>query len=286
VKVVVTGGGGKFGRWLVRELTSGELGATAHDLTVFDLNCDASDEAAIRVSGNILDLEKLTSTFKGADAVIHCAGFPTNGLAPDDITFSVNSSGAFNVHEAARRNNVRRVVTLSSEAVLGWAPGAWTRELLPLFLPIDETHPLRPQDAYGLSKVAGEEIAKSFHTRTGMETICLRPPWIITPEELQTLASTKGVKPTRFALFHYIDVRDLARLCRAAIETSHPEHECYFAGAGETIVAEPLCSLYPRLVPGLKDLAASLTGKMAPVTSEKAINRFDWSPRHFWRELH
>ncbi len=286
MKVVVTGGGGKFGHWLVDELCLGGAGAERHDVLVVDRKPAFSSHRIEYVEGNILDVDQLERTFAHADAIIHCAGIPTSGIAPDAVTFSVNACGTFNVHEAARRRKVPCVVTLSSEAVLGWAPGAWIRETAPLFLPIDETHPLRPQDAYGLSKVACEEIAKSFNARTGIRTVCLRPPWIVTPEELQALADSNGVTPRRFALFHYIDARDLAQLCRRVIEAqSLGEHEFYFAGSGETIVAEPLCSLYPRLMPMLGDMAAAITGNAAPVSIGKAKSSFNWAPSYSWRNL-
>ena len=95
----------------------------------------------------------------GADAVVHLAAIPTHSVVSNEQTFALNTGGTFNVHEAAWRLGVRRVVTLSSEAVLGWAPRAWTRLVLPDYFPIDEEHSCSAQDAYGLSKIVSEQIA-------------------------------------------------------------------------------------------------------------------------------
>jgi UDP-glucose 4-epimerase len=121
----------------------------------------------------------------GAGAVIHLAGVYSHGITTDDVTFHTNVMGSFNVHEAAWRLGIKRVVTLSSEAVLGWAPGSYLREHVPDYLPIDENRPYRPQDRYGLSKQAAEAIARSYTARCGMETFLIRAPWIDSPEELE-----------------------------------------------------------------------------------------------------
>ena len=277
MKIVVTGGAGKLGRWLVRDMT-----AALHSVTVFDKV--RGTEAADRIlTGDIENLSQVSDAFAGADAVIHLAGIPTHGIVADDVTFRINVMGTFNVHEAARKRGIRRVVSLSSEAVLGWAPGSWEREHVPAYLPIDENHPCAPQDCYGLSKQVVEDIARSFTARCGMETVLIRAPWVVAPEELEQLARSGGRTPGGFALYHYVDARDLARACRLAVERPlHGTHTIY-VGSGESSVAEPLSSLLPRLMPSIGDKAQALHGKRAAVSIEKAKRLLDWEPRHSWR---
>src|SRR5262249_33912084 len=159
-------------------------------------------------------LAQVRGALAGSDAVIHLAGVPRNGMVSDEETFQTNVMGTFNVHEAAWRLGIRRVVTLGSEAVLGWAPHAPPRNVAPDYLPIDEDHPLRPHDPYGLSKQAAELIARSYTEKAGMETVVLRAPRVVEPHELAALRTSDGITPSRFALFHYIDARDLAAACR------------------------------------------------------------------------
>lgn len=278
MKIVVTGGAGKLGRWVVAELA-----AHGHAVTVFDQTRAAVPEAARVLSGDICDLGHTIGAVAGADAVIHLAGIFTHSIAPNEVTFRVNVMGTFNVHEAAWRQGVDRVVTMSSEAVLGWAPGAYERPFVPDYLPIDEAHPQAPQDCYGLSKVAAEAIARSYTAKCGMTTIAFRPPWFVSPEELAMLSRQGGRKPDRFGLYNYIDVRDLSEALRLAVERPLTGHHAFFIGAGESVVAEPMASLLPRLMPEIGDKAAGLTGARSTVSIERAKATLGWAPTRSWR---
>ena len=57
-----------------------------------------------------------------------------------------------------------------------------------------------------------------------------------------------------------IDARDLAKACRLAAERPLPGCHVFFVGSGESLVSEPLCSLYPKLMPAIGNKAAGLTG--------------------------
>ena len=283
MRVVVTGGAGKLGRWVVRELISGTDGGAAHEVTVFDRSPCPVGESARYLPGDITDLGHVVGALAGVDAVIHLAGIPTHSVAPNEDTFRINTMGTFNVHEAAWRLGIERVVTMSSEAVLGWAPGAMVREFAPAYLPIDENHPVGAQDPYGLSKIACEAIARSYAAKCDMTAIVLRPPWIASPEEMLEVHRNGGRPATEFGPCHYIDARDLAIACRHAIERDLSGYHVLFVGAGESTVDEPLASLYPRLMPAIGDRAAALTGTRAWVSIERAKEVLGWSPRRSWR---
>jgi len=283
MKVVVTGGAGKLGRWVVRELVSGTDGAPPHEVTVFDRTPCPVGEGVRFLPGDIADLGHVVGALAGADAVIHLAGIPTHGVAPNENTFRINAMGTFNVHEAAWRLGIGRVVTASSEAVLGWAPGAMVREVVPDYLPIDEDHPVGAQDVYGLSKIACEAIARSYAAKCDMTAIALRPPWIASPDEMREVHRNGGRPVTEFGPCHYIDARDLAVACRRAIERKLSGYHVLFVGAGESTVDEPLASLFPRLMPAIGDKADALTGSRAWVSIERAREVLDWSPRRSWR---
>jgi nucleoside-diphosphate-sugar epimerase len=279
MKIVVTGGLGKAGRWIVRELTGAGGGKPVHDVLVFD---QATDSDVRSVAGDIRDLDRVSDALAGSDAVIHLAGVPRNGMVSNAETFQTNVMGTFNVHEAAWRLGIRRVLTLGSEAVLGYAPHAEPRDVAPDYLPIDEDHPLRAADPYGLSKQTAELIARSYSEK-GVATVVLRAPRVVTPRDLAALRQSDGVKPTRFALFHYIDARDLADACRLCVERPLGGCTVLFVGSGESLVREPLCTLYPRLLPAIGDKAAALTGAQAPVSIERFKTLFQWTPRYSWR---
>jgi UDP-glucose 4-epimerase len=283
MKVVVTGGLGKAGRWIVHELTSSANGRQPHEVLVFDRTAHARETGVRYLAGDILDLGQVFEALAGSDAVIHCAGIPTNGIATEEATVRTNVMGTFNVHEAASRLGIRNVVTMGSEAVLGWSPTGWVREVTPAYLPIDEDHPLRPQDAYGVSKQAAEVVVRSFTERSELNALILRPPRLVSPHELEALHASDGINPVRFGLFHYMDVRDLAELCRRALERPLSGYNALFVGSGESLVREPLCTLLPRLMPAVGDKAAALTGGLGAVSIDRAMRMFDWTPKYSWR---
>jgi nucleoside-diphosphate-sugar epimerase len=279
MKVAVTGGAGKVGAWVVRALA-----AAQHEVVVLDRVRALKQEAVRAIVGDVTDLGQVYSALAGCEAVVHLAGIPTHGIVSDEATFRINCSAAFNVHEAAWRLGIRLIVSLSSEAVLGWAPGAYRRLVLPHYLPVDEEHPCLAQDAYGLSKICGESIARSFALKSDMTCVMLRPPWVVSPEELATLHRNNGARPDRFRLYHYVDARDLAEVCRRCIERPPTGFNALFVGSGETTLAEPLCEVLPRLAPALANMARPLRGPLAAVSIQKVRQLLDWTPRYSWRD--
>ena len=297
MRVVVTGGSGGIGRFVVRALTAGraqndagrQAGEPAHEILVFDAGPAAGPPVpgpdGVRfMTGDVRDLGQVYGALHGAEAVIHLAAVRRPGIAPDDVVFATNVLGTFNVHEAAWRLGVRRVISTSSEAALGW--DYRVREFAPDYLPIDEDHPTRPQDPYGLSKVAGEEIARSY-ARRGLETIVLRPPWVVMPDGMDELRKAGGRRLARFATASYVDVRDLAEAYRLALEAPAERmgaSPVLFIVADDSAIAEPLSSFMPRMLPEIGDLAAGLGEGHPAVSNQRAAVALEWRPRRSWRQ--
>ena len=283
MKIVVTGGVGKIGQWVVSELTANA--AQPHQVTVFDRvpgpQSGPFQQGPVRyLLGDTLDLGQVLGALAGADAVIHLAALPAPRFTTDDVTFRTNVLGTFNVHEAAWRLGIKRVVSASSTAALGWVYRE--RDFLPDYLPLDEDHPLAPQDAYGLSKQAVENIARSYANR-GMETVMLRPPGVLTPEQMDELRAAGGRRPPRFSLCDYIDLRDLASAFRLAVERPLSGGTPLFVVADDSNAAEPLALLLPKLLPEIGDMAKQLTGTESGVSNARAKEVLGWQPRYSWR---
>jgi nucleoside-diphosphate-sugar epimerase len=283
LRVVVTGGSGLLGSWVVRELASADDGRTGHHVRIFDLQEPGPGEPADLVAGNIESLEEVTEACRDSDVIIHLAGIPRNGLASPEVTFRVNVMGTFNVHEAATLLGIPRVVSMGSEAALGWVYRL--HDFTPEYLPIDERHPLRPQDTYGVSKEVLEAIARSYTRRAGLTTIVLRPPWIATPEDLQELAQRGGREVTDFRLYNYVDVRDVASAVRRAVEVPLDGHHALFVTADDSSVGEPLSELMPRMLPAVGGMAEHLIDTAPSVSNEGAKQVLGWHPVHSWRDL-
>ncbi|MGN6734027.1 MAG: NAD-dependent epimerase/dehydratase family protein [Candidatus Binatia bacterium] len=274
MKILVTGGQGKVGRFVVQELVN-----SADEVTVFD-RVPGPERGAIKyLVGDIQDLGQVMEAMHGADALIHLAALHNPNIATATVTYQTNVVGTFNVHHAAFRLGIKRVVSASSNAVVGWS---YSDNFVPDYLPVDEDHPLRPEDPYGLSKEIGETIARSYALK-GLETISLRPSGVVTPDELAAIKQTGGRKPSGFQAYSYIDARDLAVAFRLAVVRPLPGATVMFVVAEDSTIAEPLCELYPRIKPSISDKANRLTGSRAAYANARAKKLLGWKPVYSWR---
>ena len=275
MNILVTGGVGKVGQWVVREL----LDSGAHEVTVLDRLPGPERGAVKYLMGDVQDLGQVMEAMADTEAVIHLAAIHNPNIATTSVTYETNVVGTFNVHHAAFRLGIKRVVSASSNAIVGWSYG---ERFMPDYLPIDEDHPLRPEDVYGLSKEIGENIARSY-TRKGLETVMLRPSGVVAPEEIEQMKKAGGRRPTGFHAYSYIDARDLAAAFRLAVERTIPSGTVLFVVADDSTVAEPLCDLYLRLMPSIGDKARGLTGSTGSYSNSRAKKLLGWQPVHSWR---
>ena len=275
MKILVTGGVGKVGQWVVRDL----LDSGAHQVTVFDRLRGPERGAVKYLVGDVQDLGQVIEAMADVEAVIHLAAIHNPNIATASVTYQTNVVGTFNVHHAAFRLGIKRVVSASSNAIVGWSYG---EHFVPDYLPIDEDHPLRPEDVYGLSKQIGETIAQSY-SRKGLETIMLRPSGVVTPGELEQIKKEGGRHLSGFQAYSYIDARDLAVVFRLAVERSIPSGTALFVVSDDSTIAEPLCDFYPRVMPSIGDKARSLTGSKGSYSNSRAKKFLGWQPIHSWR---
>jgi len=231
--------------------------------------------------GDIQDFGQVMEAMHGAEAVIHLAAIHNPNITTATVTYQINVVGTFNVHHAAFRLGIKRVVSASSNAVVGWSYG---ENFMPDYLPIDEDHPLRPEDAYGLSKEIGETIARSYALK-GLQTVSLRPSGVVAPEELEEMKRAGGRKPSGFQAYSYIDARDLAVAFRLAVERPLPGASVMFVVADDSTIDEPLCVFYPRIKPAIGDKARILTGSSGVYANARAKQVLGWKPMYSWRTV-
>src|ERR1051325_9030191 len=267
MKIFVSGGRGKVGQFVVRELVS-----SGYEVTVF-ARVPGPERGPVRyLRGDIQDLGQVMEAMHGADAAIHLAAIHNPNIATAPLTYQTNVVGTFNVHHAAFRLGVKKIVSASSNAIVGWS---YSKHFVPDYLPIDEEHPLRPEDPYGLSKEIGETIARSYALK-GLETVSLRPSGVVAPEELETIKESHGRKPLGFQAYSYIDARDLAVAFRLAVERPLPGAAVMFVVADDSTIAEPLCDYYSRIDPSLTEKARMLTGTSGAYANARAKELLGW----------
>jgi len=274
VNILVTGGSGLVGRYVVDAL------AATDTVSVLDIKRPhRSDVRYFDV--DILDLEALTHAVDGHDAVVHLAGIPHPLDNPPEEVFRVNSLGTFNILEACTRTGIRRLVFMSSESTLGFAFSR-TR-IAPLYLPVDEEHVLRPQDPYGLSKVTGEMLCRGYSGRAGIETVCLRAPWIWVPEEKERRMYKQLIEeyPRWYKnLWAFIHVDDVARAITLAL-SAHPEggHGVFFISGAENWTGRESRLLAAEYFPETRVLRPELQGSCSLISSMKAQTHLGFVPQ-------
>jgi nucleoside-diphosphate-sugar epimerase len=274
MQIAVTGGLGRLGRYVVRELAQ-------HTVRVLDIGAPADCFQA-----DLRDIGALRAGLRDIEVVVHLGGIDRSIATDDAATMQVNAMGTWNLFEASLQVGVRRVIHCSSSSVLGL--DASNPTMPPCYLPIDEAHPTRATDAYGLSKLCGERIAEAY-SRRGLEVIVIRPCLVAFPEMMDFMAGKAGpegrAEPMPY-LRTYVSPEDCARGFAAAAELDYAGFETFFLAADDAFATEPtvgrLEALYGGPIP-LRD--ASLYQqhpRASPVSHAAAHRRFGWTPTTGW----
>ena len=275
-KVVVTGGSGRLGQFVIRELLSHGYELLSLDRIPPPEKLCPSWLADLRSSGD------LYQALDGAFGVVHLGAYQAPNLTPDSETFSNNVQATYNVLKAAGDLNVKKIVLGSSTAAFGfiYARRAW----LPDYLPLDEKHPARPQDPYGLSKLVGEQIAdSSAFTHPDMTISSLRFPGIVFDLSYAIVRERwKDPKGRAGGFWAYIDVRDAATACRLALEAEYTGHEVMIVAAPRSSMKEPTDELIKQFLPSVQKTNPALTGNWSGVSSAKAERLLGFKAAHLW----
>jgi nucleoside-diphosphate-sugar epimerase len=277
MKILVTGAAGRVGRYVLDELRDW------HEVTAADIRPPATG-ASRNVELDITDLNSCRELVAGVEAVIHLAAIPNPLHDPPERVMRINTLGLWNMLQASAEAGVQRFVQASTDSALGFV---FRRQaLLPLSLPIDEDHPLRPQDPYGLSKAIGESICWSFAQGWGIETVCVRICRVIFPDDTALNQSLLD-DPSLMAkgLWVYVDARDAARAFRLAAETPGLRQVAIFAAANESYARAPTANLITEHYPDLVALSARLPGHASFISNARARALLGWEPKFSWRDV-
>ena len=290
MKVVITGAGGRLGQFVIQELAK-----HGHEPVGLDTS-EAAKKTSAWLSIDLHETKRVIQALQGADAVIHLARirFPytSNGfdsesgqwkypdISKDAERFSHNVTIAYNILAAAVEAGVRKIVCGSSLAIYGFYYPL--RPDSPDYLPIDEEHPQRPQDPYGISKVVGEKICDSFARKAGVQIASLRFSGIASDDQYPTLRkrSKDPVCRGTGALWTFVDVRDAAVACRLAIEKEFSGHLAFNICAPQTIMREETLELISRYLPQCKVVTPGLEKNWAGYDISKAEKLLGFRAAH------
>ena len=278
--IIVTGGSGKAGRACIRELKE-----HGYEVTSIDQTRPAGSD----VRFSLVDLTDFGQTMAALSAidervakvsgVVHLAAIPAPGLAPNPVIFETNILSTYNVFEAARQLGIKNIVWASSETVLG-LPFATP----PPYVPVDEEYAGRPESAYSLSKLLGEEMAKQFcRWDPELKIFGLRFSNIMEPEDYAVFADFQDDgKKRKWNLWGYIDARDAAQAVRLALESKLKGAEVFIIANAETVMAASNEELLRQEFPEVPRKRAFATNETL-LSIEKARRVLGYAPRFGWR---
>jgi nucleoside-diphosphate-sugar epimerase len=277
-KVVVTGGSGRLGQFVIRDLL-------AHGYAVLSLDrVPPREKLCPSWLADLRHLGDLFEAMRESYGVVHLGAYQAPNLAPDAETFSNNVSSTYNVLRAATDLGVGKVVIASSTAGFGFI---YAKDLrAPLYLPLDENHPSKPQDSYGLSKVLGEQIADCIVTVHKEMTISsLRFPGVNFDLSYESFRERWRNPQSRASGFWtYIDARDAAMTCRLALEAKFTGHEVFIASAPKNCMIQPTAELIKEYLPKGAKIKKMSGTHWSCVDSAKARRMLGFEPQHVWQD--
>lgn len=172
MKVLVTGADGFIGSHLAEALLA--EGYNVRALAQYnsfnywgwleDIEPDANLEI---VCGDVRDLSFCREICEDIDIIFHLAALiaiPYSYIAPESF-IETNIKGTYNICQAAKDCNIKRILITSTSEVYGTAQ----------YVPIDEKHPLQPQSPYSASKIGADAIAMSFYNAFRLPLTIVRP---------------------------------------------------------------------------------------------------------------
>lgn len=257
LRCLVTGGAGFIGSHIAEALVEEN-----HEVVVLDNfllgrkeNLSSIRDKIRLVRGDIRDEGLLLKLTKGVDFIFNQAAASSSPMFMQNLrdAFSINVDGFINILNAARENGVRRVIYASTSSVYGNNP-----------VPLREDMKVTPPNFYSVSKLAGENLAKTFTDEHGVETVGFRYMSVYGPREESKgiyanlvsqflLAVRKNESPVIYGdgsqTRDFVFVKDAVRANLLAMEAGEKiSGEVFNVGAGKMTSLNELVSILNRIL--------------------------------------
>ncbi|KGO42057.1 NAD-dependent epimerase/dehydratase [Penicillium expansum] len=291
--IVVTGGSGKAGQFVISELLNAghkilnlDLMAMEHP-DVHTLKTDLADSGQVfnALSGQWTLREPFPEGLPPRpDAVIHLAGYARNMLVPDNETFRSNTQGTYNIIEAGCKLGIRKIIIASSVTVYGVAFAQGDTDF-PSF-PIHEDLDVNPTDTYAIAKLCGERTARGFAARFGVDIYILRIGRVIEPDEYNKDIFYSYVHEPAMWKVHgwsYIDVRDLGGMCEAALRTDGLGFQVFNATNDHITNLSPTKDFLKSQFPDIP-ITREMEEFEAPFSNAKIKKLLGFQEKHPWHK--
>jgi UDP-glucose 4-epimerase len=283
MNVLVTGVRGKVGAATAKALARAGHSVTGTDLMRGTFERPSPGEPAY-IQADLTEPGDAFAVVRGMNAVVHCAAIPEPTQNPPAAVFHNNIMSTFNAIEAAIRFGVSRFVNVSSETV----PGFFfpERPFLPDYAPVDEEHPIRPQDPYALSKYFGELLMDAAVRRSDIRCISIRPCWVQHEgnyeRNLGPQVRDAAVLSANF--WSYIDVYDLADALVLAAQSSLPGHEVFYIASPDNVGNRPFAATMKKYYGDKVPLRPLAREDASGISCAKAVRMLGYAPKRSWRD--
>jgi nucleoside-diphosphate-sugar epimerase len=157
-------------------------------------------------------------------------------------------------------------------------------DIPPPYVPVDEEYPGRPETAYSLSKLVGEEMAKQFcRWDPQLKIIGLRLSNVMSPEDYARFPGFQDdARKRKWNVWSYIDERDAAQAFRLALEADIKGAEIFIIANADTVMFRDNKGLLAEVFPNVPQ-----RGTFGPNDSlfsiEKARRILKYEPKYSWR---
>ncbi|WP_295842299.1 NAD(P)-dependent oxidoreductase [uncultured Microbacterium sp.] len=278
MRIALTGSSGKLGSVVARELR-----AAGHDVIGLDVRGERGPgfvQVDLTDYGQVIDaLTAVNDQHDGFEALVHLAAIPAPGIRSDIATFHNNMASTFNVFWAATRLGIQKIVSASSETVLGLP-----FDVPPPYIPVDEEYAPRPESVYSLVKTLEERLAVELvRWNPELSVTALRFSNVMVPEDYAEFPFDDDARTRKWNLWGYIDARDGAQAVQRALETAPAGFDTFIIAAADTVMTRPNAELVAEVFPGVAthgDLGENTT----LLSIDKARRLLGFDPQHSWRD--
>jgi nucleoside-diphosphate-sugar epimerase len=273
MRVAVTGGAGRIGSSVIKELVS-----RGHTVVCLDRRAPHEPTPGVRfVFVDLRQREQVQPILENVDAVCHLGEIPNpyDSISPEEV-FYTNTRIGSTVLQTAADLKLKHVVYTSSAQVYGvWGAAP----VPPLTLPMDETHPVQPQNQYSLSKVANEMYAAFVARVFGLSVSIFRLPLTWSHVSERYLAHLERGYEAFGEMGTYLYASDAAVAYAQAVERALPGCEVYHLTADDVATPLPLAEGLNHVHPDWPTLPPDWPAYKSPVLTTKAREKLGWSPK-------
>jgi nucleoside-diphosphate-sugar epimerase len=277
-RIVVTGGAGSIGSALCKELAT-----QGHDVVVMDKRVPNHSHGRF-VYTTLENREQFQPVLEGAEVLCHLGEIPSmvRGMEPNEV-FATNVRTTSMVFQTAADLKIPRIIYTSSCQVYGiWGMNHNPPDrVMPTRLPFDETEPVKPINAYAISKVASEMYLKHLVEVGGLSAAALRFPatWDITDDGWLRKWWHRQSHQFAEGYWSYLHTADAVAAFVGAIDRAKSGFEVYHFVAKRIVGDRPLRQRIPEFYPKGPALPADWPDLDTPIDCSKAQRDLGWSPR-------